>query len=387
MSSIPTPETTPLIGTYYHYYFVGHGAQFRVYAVYTLADKPTGRVIKVPLDFTESKDAIWDPLKLTATYTTEEELDVLADARAREVMQFKHAMPGLVQGVLGEDTTFNQSLGNLKILQTPIPVDEQQSQPAYYLPIFFTQDYVLTLDTYLQRFRLANNKYTRTLDGRSIHMLKSIVEQIIELHYLIWQYGIFEFVFKPENFGIRFRSTGSPQLIWMDLAEHITDLNQAEKIIEEKRWLHPLMPRKIDYQFMPAILHEYYADTCDQAFTVSQLHKKWRQKSTHIEQLHAKRLRLKELTTLDSKKSVSYWVARHNLSTSLYRGFTDHSIDDLDIPVADLSILLADRNRKNPASAAFIEEKIERAIAAGDPPIIVSSPVLHLPHNENWTKQ
>lgn len=381
-SDVPT-ESKPLVGTYYRYYFVGHGAQFRVYAVYTLADKPTGRVVKVPLDFFESKEAIWEPLSLVASYTTDEELDELADARAREIMQFKHAMPNLVQGVLGKDSDLKSALGNLKILQTPIPVDSTQNQPTYQLPIFFTQDYVLTLDTYLQRFRLATNKYTRTLDSQSVHMLKNIISQIIDLHYLIWQYGIFEFVFKPENFGIRFSRTGLPQLIWMDLAEHITNLSEAEKIIQEKRWLHPLMPHKVDYQFMPAILHEYYADTCNQAFTTSQLHKHWRQRNAQIEQQHAKRLRLKELTTLNAKKSVSYWVARHNLSTSLYRGFADSSIDDLDIPVDDLSLLLADRGRKNPASTAFIEEKIERAMAARDTPPTMSSPIFSPPHDES----
>lgn len=383
MNSTPTPETTPIVGTYYRYYFVGHGAQFRVYAVYTLANKPTGRVIKVPLDFVESKAAIWEPLRLVATYNTEEELDVLADARAREIMQYKHAMPNLVQGILGQDADFTQALGNLKILQTPIPVDTGQNPPAYQLPVFFTQDYVLTLDTYLQRFRLAGNKYTRTLDTQSIRMLKSIIEQIISLHYLIWEYGIFEFVFKPENFGIQFKHGGAPQLIWMDLAEHISDLKDAEKIIKESRWLHPLMPHKVDYQFMPAILHDYYTEVCNQAFTVDQLRKKWRTKSKHIEHQHAKRLRLKEITTRDPKKSVSYWVARHNLSNSLYRGFAERSIDDLDIPAADLSMLLTDRNRKNPDSLAFIEEKIERTIAASDPSLQLPTPFVTPPTHES----
>jgi hypothetical protein len=358
------PTTTPITGTYYRYYFLGHGAQFRVYAVFTLNDKPTGRVIKVPLDFDESKRAIWEPLSLITTHSSEDELDELADIRACEIMQFKHAMPSLVQGILGRDSSFVNALGNLKILQTPIPSSTDDTSPqSYKLPIFFTQDYVMTLDSYLQRFRLAANKYTRDLDAHSIRILKDVIGQLIDLHYLIWQYGIFEFVFKPENFGIRFHN-GSPKLIWMDLAEHITDLSQAEIILKETRWLHPLMPTKIDYQFMPTILHDYYAETCNKAFTTQELRKNWRKKCIRTEQQHAQRLRLKEITTRDRKKSVNYWVARHNLSTSLYHGFSERSIDDLAIPATDLSLLLADKNRENPADTTFIEEKIERALAA-----------------------
>lgn len=369
------PTTTPLDGTFYRYYFVGHGAQFRVYAVFTLSDKPTGRVIKVPLDFEESKQAIWEPLRLLGKHSSDEELDILADARTREIMQFKHDMPNLVQGILGRDRNFTAAVGNLKILQTPIPVSQDEQYPSYQLPVFFTQDYVATLDSYLQHFRMASNKYTRELDDRSIQALKHVVKQLIELNYLIWEYGIFEFVFKPENFGIRFTQHGTPQLIWMDLAEHITNLEQAETILKERRWLHPLMPHKVDYQFMPAILHDHYAEACNKAFTVEELRKRWRKRCQHAEHQEAKRLRLKEITTRDRKKAVNYWIARHNLSTSLYRGFSDESIDDMEIPVADLQLLLNDRQHQNPPDTTFVEEKIERQMAASDPPMRLPYPV------------
>lgn len=371
----PIPSTTPLDGTLYRYYFVGHGAQFRVYSVYTLDGKPTGRVIKVPLDFDETKQAILAPLRLIAQYNSDEELDELADARTREVMQYKHDMPNLVQGILGEDKNFMHKLGAIKVLQAPIPAPVKHGPAAYYLPIFFTQDYVMTLDAYLQHFRLANISYTRDLDVRSIRVLKHVIRQMINLNFLIWEYGIFEFVFKPENLGIRFAKNGAAELIWMDLAEHITDLEKAESIIGEKRWLHPLMPHKIDYQFMPSVLHDYYTEACNKAFTVENLRKHWRKRCIKAEKQHARQLRVKELMAYGRKEAVTHWVNRHNLSVSLYKGFPRHSIDDMNIPVADLELLLRDKHRANPPESSYREEQLERHWARVKSPVRLLFPL------------
>lgn len=350
----------PLAGSLYNYYFVGHGAQFRVYAVYTLDNKPTERVIKVPLDFQETRTEIFEPLRLMTNYTSEDDLNRRADIRTLEVMQFKHDLPNLLQGILGKDKEFMSRLGQLRILQKPIPASTEQGQTSFYLPIFFTQDYVTTLDTYLQHFRLATISYTRELDVHATRALKSVIRQIIDLNYMIWEYGVFEFVFKPENIGIRQKADGHIELIWMDLAEHITDLEQAARIIGEKRWLHPLMPHKIDYQFMPTVLHEYYTETLNAAFTEEILRRKWRRKCLRAEERHAKQLRLKELLSRDSKASVGYWVARHNLHQSLYRGFPDYTVDDMEIPVEDLQLLLHDKHRRLSDDTGYIQEKIER---------------------------
>ena len=350
----------PLSGALYNYHFIGHGAQFRVYAVYTLDNKPTGRVIKVPLDFEETREAIFEPLRLMTDYTSEDDLNRRADARTLEVMQFKHDLPDLIQGILGKDKQFVSKLGHLKVLQKPIPATMERDQASYYLPIFFTQDYVTTLDVYLQHFRLATISYTRELDVQATKALENVIQQIVQLNYMIWEYGVFEFVFKPENIGIRQRADGRIELIWMDLAEHITDLEQAARIIGEKRWLHPLMPHKIDYQFMPTVLHDYYTETMNAAFSEEILRKKWRKKSLRIEERYAKQLRLKELLSRDSKASVGYWVARHNLHESLYRGFPEHSIDDMEVPIEDLQLLLRDKHRRLPPNNGYIQEKIER---------------------------
>lgn len=382
---ISQPSSTPLNGTLYRYYFVGHGAQFRVYSIYTLDNKPTGRVIKVPLDFDETKQSIMTPLRLYASFNTEEEFDELADKRAREVMQFKHDMPNLMQGILGQDKNFMHKLGNIKVLQAPIPAPVKSGPAAFYLPVFFTQDYVMTLDTYLQHFRLATISYTRELDVHNIRLLKHVIRQMISLNYLIWEYGIFEFVFKPENLGIRFTKQGTIELMWMDLAEHITNLKEAEAIIQEQRWLHPLMPHKIDYQFMPAVLHEYYTEACYEAFTVENLRKHWRKRCIRAESYNARKLRVKELLNYNRKESVTHWVDRHNLSVSLYRGFHRHTIDDMDIPIPDLELLLRDKHRANPPENSFREEKIERTMARTEPLTRLLFP-LATPQDKNHQK-
>lgn len=348
-------------GAYYKYGFVGSGAQFRVYAAYTHDGRTTGRVVKVPLDYTETRQAILEPMRRLDTYASEEELDELADKRAHEIIQFKHDVPRLMQGILGRDKTFRRKMGNLRIVQTPIPASGVSG--AYYLPTLFTQDYVMTLDEYLRHFRMAANPYARTLELQTIRQLKKVIDQVITLNFSIWEYGVFEFVFKPENFGIRFSSKGEAELIWIDLAEHSTDAEYAEAVLQERRWRHATMAHKVDYQFMPAILHEYYVRECDKAFTVATFRKYWRRKADRKERLQARILRTKELMSRDDKKAVSHWVARHTLAQSLYEGFDEEVIDDMQMPVGDVELLVADRDYMKAKEPASVEESIERRAA------------------------
>lgn len=350
-------------GVYYRYGFVGSGAQFRVYAVYTHDGRATGRVVKVPLDYDETHQAIIEPLRRLDKHETEEELDELADKRTHEVMQYKHDVPRLMQGVLGRDKAFRHKIGNLRVLQVPLPASKERARGAYYLPTLFTQDYVVTLDEYLRRFRLAANPYASTLEMRTIRQLKKVIDQVIALNFAIWEYGIFEFVFKPENFGIRVSSKGRAELIWIDLAEHITDMKKSEAILRERRWRHAVMPHKVDYQFMPAILHEYYVSECDKFLTVDNFHKYWRRKADRAERLQARILHIKELMSHDDKKAVGHWIARHTLSQSLYQGFPPETIDAMQLPVSDIERLVHDRAYAGFKKAISIEEKMERQMA------------------------
>jgi hypothetical protein len=349
-------------GMFYKYVFVGSGAQFRVYAVYAHDGRPTRRVVKVPLDFDETRKAILEPLRKLELHDSEEMFDELADKRTYEIMRFKYDVPRLIEGVLGEDKLFRHKIGNLKMLQMPVPTSKTDSG-AYHLPTLFTQDYVMTLDEYLQQFRLATNPYMRTLEIEAIRQLEEVVDQVISLNFAIWEYGIFEFVFKPENFGIRFNASGRAELIWIDLAEHIVDLDEASSILMERRWRHAMLPHKVDYQFMPTIVQSYFMEACDKALTVENLHKYWRRRSNRIEKAHSRKLRMREIVTQDSKRAAGYWIARHNLSQSLYKGFFPQTIDDLAMPLSDVERLINDRQYLMVGRVISVEEKAERRMA------------------------
>src|SRR5688500_9436176 len=45
-------------GSIYHYRYIDHGAQYRVYSIMTTDGVETGRVIKVPISFKESKKVL-----------------------------------------------------------------------------------------------------------------------------------------------------------------------------------------------------------------------------------------------------------------------------------------------------------------------------------------
>lgn len=386
MRTASSSDTHVIDGAFYRYTFVGSGAQFRVYSVKTHDGRSTGRVVKVPLDFTETKRAVMEPLWKLELHKTAEEFDELANVRTHEIMRFKYDVPNLIQGILGKDRNFMGKIGNLKILQAPIPAKATERPGTFYLPTLFTQDYVMTLDDYLQQFRMASNPYVRQLEAGNVRQLKSVIDQIIGLNFKIWEYGIFEFVFKPENFGIRFAKNGKAELIWIDLAEHITDILEAERILAERRWTHAIQPHKVDYQFMPAILQDYYVDACDKALTAENLHKYWRKKCIRAENLQARKLKLRQAVARTDKKVVSHWIARHTLSLSLYQGFSSQTIDDLQMPIHDIELLVNDHYYISSDKTTSIEEKIERHVAesgGGAPKVFPLLLPPNFSHNED----
>ena len=358
MTSLET--TQPLIGTFYRYHFIGNGAQFRVYAVHSVSDKPTGRVIKVPLDFNETKYVITPPLSRIAHYDTAQEFNSLANERAREVMQFKHTLPRLLEGAYGRDTRFMANLGHLKMLQAPIPT--QAIPGAYFLPLFYTQDQVTTIGGYLEHFRFAEKTLTNEVTTKDIAIIEKLIQKIIDLHYTIWEYGFFEFVFKPENMGVH-QNGNDINIIWMDLAEHITDKAQAEKILLEKRWHHPILPQKIDYIYLPTILQEHYIKACDEAFTLAEFRRRWRRKCDALEAKYRRKLHAQALLMRDERKIVANWIAQQNLHNTIYQGLKPEQIDSMNIPQSDLVLLYNDRRSILTVQQSDILEPVERNLA------------------------
>jgi hypothetical protein len=354
------PDYSAIRGAFYSYHFIGNGAQFRVYAIHNHLDIPTGRVIKVPLDFDETLSVVSQPLRKLITYNTEDEFQAMAYRRTKDILQYKHTLLGLLQGVYGQDRRFMHSLGNLRILQAAIPAPGKSGMESYLLPIFYTQDQVTTVSVFWENFTLAHIPYASALTPQDIKVIEALIDKMIQLNYSLWEYGFFEFVFKPENMGVR-QSKHGLDVIWMDAAEYITDLDQAEAILKEKHWLHPLMTHKVDYTYLPSILHEYYAEACEKAFTADILHKRWRRKSLHYERKARHKIRLRSLMTHDPKKLVRLWIERQTVRSSLYSGLLPEQIDSMQIPVEDLTKLLRDRRQLVGMDASDVD--IERRLA------------------------
>jgi len=361
----PAPfDQAPIRGTFYSYHFIGNGAQFRVYAIHNHHDLPTGRVVKVPLDFAETLSVVSQPLRKIIAYNTEDEFQAMAHRRTRDILQYKHTLLGLLQGAHGKDKRFMRSLGNLRILQAAIPAPSGSGMESYLLPIFYTQDQVTTVSAFWETFTLAHIPYASALTPQDIKLVESLIAKMIQLNYELWEYGFFEFVFKPENMGVHHTQNGL-DMIWMDAAEYITDLRQAEVILKEKHWLHPTMAHKTDYAYLPSVLHEYYAEACDKAFTTEMLHKHWRRRSLQQERKARQKLRLRSLITHDSKKLVRLWIERQTVRSSLYTGLQPEQIDSMQIPVEDLTKLLRDRRQLAGIDATDLE--IERSLARRSP--------------------
>ncbi len=359
------PDQIPIHGTFYTYHFIGNGAQFRVYAIHNHHDLPTGRVIKVPLDFNETLSVVSQPLRKLVSYNSEDEFQKMAYRRTRDILQYKHTLLGLLQGVYGKDTRFMHALGNLRILQAAIPAPSGSSLESYLLPIFYTQDQVTTVSNFWETFALAHIPYASALTPRDIKLMENLIEKMIQLNYMLWEYGFFEFVFKPENMGVRHTKDGL-DMIWMDAAEYITDLSKAEVILKEKHWLHPTMAHKIDYAYLPSVLHEYYAEACEKAFTPEMLHKHWRRRALQHERKVRQKIRLRSLVTHDPKKLVRLWIERQTVRSTLYTGLQSAQIDSMQIPVEDLTKLLRDRRQLAGIDATDLE--IERNLAQQQSP-------------------
>lgn len=348
-------------GSYYTYHFLGNGAQFRVYAIHNLQGLATGRVIKVPLDYQETMDAVRRPLSLITPLVSNDELEERTHKRVRDIMQYRHTLLNIIQGAYSKDPRFMKQLGNLRVLQSPIPAQPGSSHQSYYLPIFYTQDHVHTVPHFMEHFALANMQYRSDVTVDDIAIVKQLVDHFITLNYAIWEYGFFEFVFKPENMGIRFLDSRTIDVIWTDVAEYITDLSQAEVIIKEKRWLHPLMTHKVDYAYMPSILHDYFSRACDKAFTVETLRAHWRKRSQKIEKRALRELKLKSMFKHGSQAAINTWLAEQTIRRDLYSGLAPDRLDNMNIPTNDLYNLL--HHRPPLQSVDTVPLGIERKIA------------------------
>jgi hypothetical protein len=214
------------------------------------------------------------------------------------------------------------------------------------------------------RFMRARTQVVSLNDARNARRLS---QSIVRLHYLLWEYGVFDLTFKLENIGVEMRGGMVAKAILVDGAEHTFDLESAERALRERKWRYCMDSERTDHLFLPIVLHEEFSSLFDVAFTVEELHKRWQKKSQAIERRAVRKLRLQQMLTRDAKKSLLLWMDRQSIKSDLHRGIPTERIDNTRIPYADLMLLLEDtRVGKMPADDFMRQEQAERAVFADD---------------------
>lgn len=342
-------------GAVYRYQYIDHGAQFRVYGIIGADGKPTDRVIKVPLDFEESKHALEPYLTNAGLPQTE------IDRRIHKLMIQKQRLPVLLQGLYADSPQLMQLLGNLKLIPVLAQPNRPGTTPEYFMPLYFTQDQVTPMSEFLHRFRFAEMPPQHiTMDD--VRQVTKIMHAIVELHYSLWEYGIMESTFKLENIGIVPDTPG--KVILVDGAEHTFDTAEARNFLSQKKWYNSMATQKTDHLYLPTILHKEYTEICDKAFTPEAFDRHWQKRSNDIERRAVQKLRLRERLARDPEHELSLWIQRQTLHHTLHSGIPKERIDTMLIPHADLRMLLQD-NRVGaiPPTEIELQEQAERAMA------------------------
>jgi len=355
--AVKIPDMT-IQGTVYSYRYIDHGAQFRVYAILTADGKETGRVIKVPLSFKESRHVLAPHLE--SLELSQDEID----RRIHTLLLRKQQLPSLLQGMYADDKRLMYLLGNLKLV--PVLARPEKPDTDYFMPLHFTQDHVQTMADFMHPFRFVQAPpYHITL--HDTRKAKHLMQAIVDLHYHLWEYGIFELTFKLENIGIVTRGRKSIEAILVDGAEHTYDAETAKAVLQEQRWHNCLLPEKTDHLFLPTILHKEYSDICNRAFTVEEFRKHWRKRSNVIERRAGRRLRFKQALARNTKKELAIWIERQTLHNDLHRGMPKDRVDSMLIPHADLYMLLDSGHVGDlPLSDIEQQEKAERTMHESD---------------------
>jgi hypothetical protein len=362
--------TNDISGTLYRYLYIDHGAQFRVYAILANDGTPTGRVVKVPLDFTESKYV------LTPYFSEAGIPEAEADRRIHRLMLQKQQLPELLQGIYAASPQLMNLLGNLKIV--PILARPIQPEHGYFMPLHLTQDHVTPMAEYLHPFRFAEMPPQR-ITIQHVHRVRQVMRAIIDLHYRLWEYGIMETTFKLENIGVIAKSN---KVILVDAGEYTLKQHEAETIINEKKWRHALSTEKIDHLYLPTILHKEYSELCNTALTIEAVRKHWNKRSRTIERRASQRIKIRERLTHDPQKELALWIKQQTLHSNLHSGVPKERIENMLISHADLTMLLEDKRLSiMPLTEIELQERAERDLANSQP-ANWQEIYRHLPFNE-----
>lgn len=241
---------------------LGHGSQFHTY------DTHDGRVLKLPLTKEETGVVVskrrhnMNPLSTQETASLETRIHTIINGKGRIPSMLNHS--------------FYRSQDFLSILGNPTVIDAEQVLPEDKPGkewgagrVIYTQDKLTMVGDMLEEF-----SQLPTLKTGDLSRIKQIIELYIEQTYRLWSYGYADYVFKIGDTG--FDEKGN--LVLADLGEYSSDAAFMKKALADQRWLHSTIPDKIDFPQIPPQLHNYFATTLNNAFSVENFMSHWRKK-------------------------------------------------------------------------------------------------------------
>jgi hypothetical protein len=238
---------------------LGHGAQFKAY------DMQNGRVLKIPL--TEAETYQISKRRRNIMHGTVEEIASL-EVRVQTFMNSKARIPTIVNHKFQEPTPFLRLLGDPVI--TPVNLPEDTHEKKWGGASFvYVQNKVE-----IARGMLNAIAALPQLGSGDKQKLKQYIEDYVQYVYSIWEYGYSDYIFKLGDTGLDEHGN----LISVDLGEWTGDLDFMLRAVKEKWWLDNVNYAKHDFPKLPKSIEPFYIKTLENAFTESELKKRWRQK-------------------------------------------------------------------------------------------------------------
>jgi hypothetical protein len=242
---------------------IGQGSQHHAY------DTHDGRVLKIPLTREETYLTIGER-RHNINPRSDEEVASL-DARVHTLLNGKGRIPSMLQHPFENPEAFLQLIGNPKAIDSEniLPEDTPEKQWGVGR-VVYTQDLALMNHQVLRELN-----QLKKLGASDIKRFQQVIDMYLDLTYKMWGFGYADYVFKLGDTG--FNSKGN--MIFVDLGEFSHDPAFILRALEEQRWLHAIMPTKVDFPQIPSQLQAYYEKTMGNALTAEKFQQHWR--STH----------------------------------------------------------------------------------------------------------
>ena len=236
---------------------IGHGAQFKAF------DMHNGRVLKIPL--TEAETQAIARRRRNIIHGTLEEIASL-EVRVQTFMNSKARIPAMITHDFTKAADFLQLLGNPQLESASLLPEDTPMKKWGPARVIYTQDKVQIVRNLLNY--LYKQPQVAAADRKKF---KQLLQDYIEHVYAIWSFGYSDYIFKLGDLGI----DPEGQVVTVDLGEFTSDVSFMERAITEKWWYDNTNHLKTDFPKMPKELEKLYIGMIDEAFTATELRKRW----------------------------------------------------------------------------------------------------------------